>query len=148
MSFQPDDPVAVEESGNGPYAQVVTTGHHIMGADEPEKLGGHDSGPSPYQFLMAGLGACTTMTLRMYATRHGWPLEKTSVLVRHSKTAQNGNSPSDLFERTIYLTGQLSDEQRTRLLQIADRCPVSETLQRASVVRSQLAASALALTSD
>ena len=149
MSPLPDDPVAVQESGDGPYAQVVTTGQHVIAADEPENLGGHDSGPSPYQFLMAGLGACTTMTLRMYATRHGWPLEKSSVLVRHSKTArQDGSPPSDTFERIIYLTGQLSDEQRARLLEVADKCPVSQTLQRTSTVRSQLAAPASQLPSN
>jgi putative redox protein len=140
MSPQPDDSVVVQETGNGPYAQVVTTGHHLLGADEPEKLGGRDSGASPYQFLMAGLGACTTMTLRMYAKRHNWPLEMTSVLVRHHKAVvEGGNPPSDTFERSIYLTGDLSDEQRRRLLEIADRCPVSQTLRRASTVVSELA---------
>ena len=147
MSPQMDNSVTVQESGNGPYAQVVTIGHHVIGADEPENLGGHDSGPSPYQFLMGGLGACTTMTLRMYATRHGWPLEKSSVLVRHSKTArQDGSPPSDTFERIIYLTGQLSDEQRARLLEVADN--VSQTLQRTSTVRSQLAVPASQLPSN
>jgi putative redox protein len=140
MSPQPDDSVVVQETGNGPYAQVVTTGHHLLGADEPERLGGRDSGPSPYQFLMAGLGACTTITLRMYAMRHNWPLEMTSVLVSHRKAVAEGGKPSsDTFERKIYLTGDLSDEQRRRLLEIADRCPVSETLRRASTVVSELA---------
>ena len=135
--------VSVQETGNGPYAQVVNMGRHVLGADEPEDLGGRDTGPSPYQFVMAGLGACTSMTLRMYATRHGWPLEKTSVLVTHSKTARHdGSPPSDTFERTIYLTGPLADEQRGRLLEVADKCPVSQTLQRVSTVRSQLAAPA------
>ena len=89
------------------------------------------------------------MTLRMYATRHGWPLEKSSVLVRHSRTArQDGNPPSDTFERIIYLTGQLSDEHRARLLEVADKCPVSQTLQRTSTVRSQLAVPASQLPSN
>ena len=64
--------VVVTESGNGPYAQFVTAGRHVMGADEPERLGGRDTGPSPYDFLLAGLGACTAMTMRMYATKHDW----------------------------------------------------------------------------
>ena len=128
MSPLPDDPVAVRESKNGPYAQVVTTGQHI---------------------IATGLGACTTMTLRIYATRHGWPLEKSSVLVRHSKTGrQDGSPPSDTFERIIYLAGQLTDEQRARLLEVAGKCPVSQTLQRTSTVRSQLAAPASQLPSD
>lgn len=139
MSPQLDDSVVVQETGNGPYAQVITTGHHLLGADEPESLGGRDSGPSPYQFLMAGLGACTTMTLRMYAIRRNWPLAMTSVLVRHRKTVtEAGTPPSDTFERKIYLTGDLSDEQRRRLLEVAEKCPVSETLKRASAVVSEL----------
>ena len=79
--------VIVDESGVGPYAQLVTVGHHVMHADEDETVGGRDTGPSPYEYLMAGLGACTAMTLRMYAARHGWPLEKISVGLRHERTA-------------------------------------------------------------
>ena len=134
-----ENPVTVEESGNGPYAQFVMTGHHVMGADEPETLGGRDLGPSPYEYLMAGLGACTTMTLRMYATRHKWALEKTSVVVQHAKVpTTDGKSKVDRFERVIRLTGELTAEQRTRLLEIANKCPVSQTLLRPSIVVSSL----------
>ena len=85
MSVALENPVIVVESGNGPYAQSITIRHHSMSADEPETLGGHDTGPSPYEYLMAGLGACTAMTIRMYATNSGWPLEKISVAIRHDK---------------------------------------------------------------
>ena len=132
--------VIVDEIGEGPYAQLVTVGHHVMRADENEAVGGRDTGPSPYEYLMAGLGACTAMTLRMYAARHGWPLEKTSVGLRHDKiTAADSEVKIDRFERIIHLHGDLTDEQRTHLLEIANRCPVSQTLQRSSVVVSLLA---------
>src|ERR1700694_4482848 len=80
-----ENSVTVTESGLGPYAQFVTVGRHVMGADEPEPLGGRDTGASPYEYLLAGLGACTAMTLRMYATRKSWPLEKIAVELRHDK---------------------------------------------------------------
>ena len=132
--------VIIDESGVGPYAQLVTVGHHVMHADEDETVGGRDTGPSPYEYLMAGLGACTAMTLRMYAARHGWPLEKISVGLRHERTAAaDGGTKIDRFERIIHLQGDLTDEQRTHLLEIANRCPVSQTLQRSSVVVSLLA---------
>lgn len=132
--------VTVVESGNGPYAQFVRAGRHGLTADESEALGGHDAGPSPYEYLLAGLGACTAMTLRMYAARHGWPLERISVELRHSKTrAPDKGGESDRFERSIMLIGNLSDEQRDRLLAIAEQCPVSRTLRRPSEIDSRLA---------
>jgi putative redox protein len=133
--------VIVSESGNGPYAEFVTAGHHVMGADEPESLGGRDTGPSPYEYLMAGLGACTAMTMRMYADRHDWPLKHITVETRHEKVlSADGASKIDRFERVIHLAGELSDEQRTRLLEVAEKCPVSLTLRRPSLVESRLAA--------
>jgi putative redox protein len=135
----PEKAVTVTESGNGPYGQIVTVGHHVSGADEPEAFGGRDTGPSPYEYLMSGLGACTAMTLRMYASRHAWPLERTSVDVLHQKVlSADGKSKIDRFERHIALAGDLSPEQRQRLLEIADKCPVSQTLQRVSAVVSSL----------
>ncbi len=130
--------VVVHESGDGPYGQVVFAGHHVAGADEPERAGGHDTGMSPYEYLLAALGACTSMTIRMYADRHGWPVERVSVALRHVVEPGNGE-PVDRFERRIGLTGALSAEQRQRLLEIAAKCPVSRTLQRASRVVSELA---------
>ena len=132
--------VTVTESGNGPYGQIVAAGHHVQGADEPEKFGGHDTGLSPFEYLMAGLGACTAMTLRMYAERHQYPLERVSVQLRHKRVASSdGRSVRDHFQRVITLSGALDEVQRARLLEIAERCPVSQTLQRASTIESVLA---------
>jgi putative redox protein len=138
MSELPANPVTVVESGNGPYAQFVTVGHHVMGADEPERLGGRDTGPTPYEYLLAGLGACTAMTLRMYSARHGWPLDKIAVELRHDRIAVEDGKKIDRFERIIRLEGELNNAQRLRLLEIAEKCPVSRTLQRASIVDTQL----------
>jgi putative redox protein len=138
MSELPANPVTVIESGNGPYAQFVTVGHHVMGADEPETLGGRDTGPSPYEYLLAGLGACTAMTLRMYSKRHGLPLDKISVELRHDRVAGEDGGKVDRFARIIRLEGELNDVQRARLLEIAEKCPVSRTLQRASIIDTQL----------
>jgi putative redox protein len=130
--------VVVQESGDGPYGQVVFAGHHVGGADEPERLGGHDTGMSPYEYLLAALGACTSMTIRMYADRHGWPVQRVAVALRH--VAESGaDGPIDRLERRIWLAGPLSDEQRRKLLEIAGKCPVSRTLQRASRVVTELA---------
>jgi len=139
MSEVPEFPVLVTESGNGPYAQFITAGHHILAADEPEYLGGHDTGPSPYNFLLAGLGACTAMTMRGYASRHGWRIEHITVALRHEKMPQpNGADAIDRFERLIALKGQLTGEQRMSLLGVAENCPVSRTLKRPSVIVSRL----------
>ena len=141
MNGETEPKVIVRESGNGPYAQFVTAGHHVMGADEPERLGGRDTGPSPYEYLLAGLGACTAMTLRMYAARHKWPLEHVEVELRHDRVLPaEGSDRIDRFERLITLTGALSDQQRARLLEIAEKCPVSQTLRRSSEVISRMTA--------
>ena len=133
----------VRESGNAPYGQIVFAGHHVTGADEPEHAGGHDTGMSPYEYLLAALGACTSMTIRMYADRHGWPVRQISVSLRH--VAESGaDGPIDRFERRIALTGPLSPEQRQRLLEIAEKCPVSRTLRRPSRVVTELAAEPVA----
>jgi putative redox protein len=144
MNTPAENTVTIMESGNGPYAQFVTAGHHVLGADEPETFGGRDTGPSPYEYVLAGLGACTAMTIRMYASHHGWPLHKTSVRLRHDKVAApDGKSKIDRFNRTIILEGDLTEEQRRRLLEIAERCPVSQTLQRSSFVISTLSEPAM-----
>ena len=92
--------VTVVESGNGPYAQFVTAGRHFLEADEPESLGGHDAGPSPYEYVLAGLGACTAITIRMYASRQGWLLRKTAVELQHKKVpASNSIKKIDQFHR-------------------------------------------------
>jgi putative redox protein len=140
MVTSPKRSVMVEESGEGPYGERVTIGPHVMRADEAHALGGQDAGPSPYEYVMAGLGACTAMTLRMYAARHNLPLQKVSVAVHHKKVASvEGAIMSDRFERIIHLQGELTDAQRARLVEIADRCPVSQTLQHSSEVAASLA---------
>lgn len=137
--------VVVAEAGFGRYAQVVYDGKHRLTADEPEEEGGLDTGPSPYRLLLAALGACTSITLRMYAERKKWPLRRVAVRLRHSKShvkdsagAENKAAKIDHIEREIELTGDLSAEQRQRLLEIADKCPVHQTLERANEVVTRL----------
>jgi putative redox protein len=130
--------VTVIESGNGPYGQYVTTGRHIFGADEPESLGGKDTGPDPYELVLAGLGACTAMTIRMYAARKNMPLVRVEVRLRHVLRATTGRDIKDKFERAVTLVGDLTPEQRQSLLEIAERCPVSKTLRQSSDIESVL----------
>lgn len=133
------DAVTVRESGSRPYAVTASAGRHLLILDEPSALGGQDAGPSPFQALSAALGACTVMTLRMYADRKGWPLGEISVEVSHSRIPTADSGRRDFFMRDIRLGGALTDEQRARLLEIADRCPVSHTLQQGAIVSSRLA---------
>ena len=130
--------VTVVESGNGPYGQFITSGHHVLGADEPVELGGRDTGADPFELLLAALGTCTAMTIRMYAKRKGLRLDRVSVQLRHVQRAA-GSDIKDRFERIISLDGQLSTEERQHLLTIAERCPVSQTLKRSSDITSLLA---------
>ncbi len=136
----PEGVVRVSEADPGGFLQDVNAGpeHHLL-ADEPEAYGGTNRGLSPYGFLSAGLGACTSMTIRMYARRKGWPLDDVSVDVCHDKVhAQDaesgGTAKADKFTRVIRLEGDLDDEQRARLIEIADKCPVHRTLTRSSEV--------------
>lgn len=120
-----------------PYTNQVTTATHQWLADEPEALGGKDKGPGPFELVLAGLGACTSMTLRMYAERKAWPLEKVSVTLAHvPRGAADGNS--DKFIRQIQIDGDLTPAQRTRLLEIANKCPVHRTLTGALEIESEL----------
>jgi putative redox protein len=131
--------VTVAESGSGPYSQLVHAGRHVLSADEPEASGGHDVGPSPYEYLLAGLGACTAMTLRSYVERHNWGLRRMTVELWHeTRRAADGKSVIDHFHRAIHFDGDLTQEQRLRLLEIAERCPVSRTLRSSSVIVSPL----------
>jgi len=121
--------VVVRETGEGAYANHVVAGHHLMRADEPADVGGSDSGPAPYDFLNAALGSCTSITLRMYADRKSLPLDRVTVTVRHTKGAVEGHEGKiDIFERAIRLEGDLDADQRRRLLEIADKCPVHRSL--------------------
>jgi putative redox protein len=132
--------VTVTEEGSAAYAQTVRIGRHILRADEPQSRGGQDAGPSPYDYLLAGLGACTVVTVRMYAERHDWPLVRTAVDLWHEKIPPAGNTATtDCFHRVIHFQGELTEEQRSRLLQIAEHCPVSQTLRHAAIVETKAA---------
>jgi uncharacterized OsmC-like protein/alpha-beta hydrolase superfamily lysophospholipase len=128
--------VVVRETRRGQFQQEVIVGAHRMLADEPVQSGGMDSGPGPYDFLLAGLGACTSMTLRLYADRKQLPLVRTVVRLKHSKIhaadcadCETKEGMLDHIERAITLEGDLNAEQRARLLEIADKCPVHRTLE-------------------
>lgn len=115
----------------------VTSRTHHLAVDEPRPLGGTDAGPTPYELLLASLAGCTAMTLRMYADRKGWPLEAAVVWLRQAHAhevdcEQCASKPVGMgvVERRVDLVGPLSDEQKVRLLEIADRCPVKQTLER------------------
>jgi putative redox protein len=130
--------VLVTETRASKFQQRVRTGAHTLFADEPVAQGGADTGPSPYDFLSIALGACTSMTMRLYADFKKLPLEKAEVLVRHDKRhaedcqncAEDGAPKIDHFERIIQLEGDLDDAARQKLLAIADKCPVHNTLER------------------
>jgi len=137
--------VTVSETGEGKFQQRVLSGRHALAADEPDEAGGLDSGPSPYDYLAIALGACTSMTLRLYAEHKKLPLEHVEVEVAHAKVhakdcaeCDEREGRVDRFERRISLTGDLSEEERKRLLEIADKCPVHRTLAQSSVIVTQL----------
>ena len=141
----PEGVVRVAEADAGGFLQDVNAGpeHHVL-ADEPVAYGGTNKGMTPYGFLAAGLGACTSMTIRMYARHKGLNLTHVSVDVTHDKVhAQDagtaGETKVDTFHRVIRLEGNLTDAERTRLLQIADKCPVHKTLEKSSKVETALA---------
>ncbi|KIC25426.1 MULTISPECIES: bifunctional alpha/beta hydrolase/OsmC family protein [unclassified Leisingera] len=142
----PEGVLRVTEADPEGFLQDVQSGpyHHAF-ADEPLAYGGTNRGMSPYGFVAAGLGACTSMTLRMYARRKGWPLEGISVDVCHDKVHAQDALPSgpakiDQFTRVVRLCGPLSDDQRARLLEIADKCPVHRTLESGAKVVTRLEA--------
>jgi len=138
--------VRVTEAGTGKFVQEVIIGRHRLIADEPAAVGGNDLGPGPYDLLLAGLGACTAMTLRMYAELKKLPLEKVSVELRHDKIhasdcaeCETKEGKIDRIERVIGLQGPLGDEQRRRLLEIADKCPVHRTLHSEVLIETRAA---------
>ena len=132
-------------SSVGYLKQQITAGSHTLVADEPREAGGSDAGLDPYSLLLASLGACTAMTLQIYARRKEWPLEKVEVSLRHSRIhaedcrdcASTGGK-IDQIERFISLAGPLSPEQKARLLEIAQRCPVHKTLTSGVTIKDFL----------
>ncbi|MCA9711334.1 MAG: OsmC family protein [Myxococcales bacterium] len=144
------DEVVVHGPERG-FATHIDAGGHVLRADEPRDVGGTDTGPGPYGLLLAGLGACTAMTLRLYADRKGWPLRRVDVRLRHDKVherdcedaAQGQPRRLDRISRALVLHGELDAEQRRRLQEIADRCPVHRTLHSEINITSELVGSAV-----
>ena len=137
--------VTVSETREGKFTQSIQTGAHQLRADEPVAVGGGDTGPSPYDLLLAGLGACTSMTLRLYADQKQWPLERVTVHLKHDKMhatdcadCETKEGRIDRIDREIEIEGQLDDTQRARLLEIADKCPVHRTLHSEVSIKTHL----------
>jgi uncharacterized OsmC-like protein len=131
----PRNVVIVRETGKGKFQQEVRSGRHHLTADEPVNVGGLDSGPGPYDLLLAALGACTSMTLRLYADQKKLPLNRVEVRLRHDRIyaadcaeCETKQGLLDHIERVISLEGDLDAKQRARLMEIADMCPVHKTL--------------------
>ena len=127
------------------FAQQIVVGRHRLKSDEPESVGGSDTGPSPYDFLLAALGSCTSMTVGMYARKKNWPLERVTVWLRHSKIyaadcseCETKEGMLDRIERDVRFDGPLSAEQHSRLLEIANKCPVHRTLTSEINIRTRL----------
>jgi putative redox protein len=129
-----DDEV-VTQTGNDSFTTEIKAGKHLLTADEPVSVGGNDFGPSPYNYLLSALGACTSMTLQMYAKRKGWILESVKVHLSHNKdyhqdceACETSGTKIDIIKRSIEIEGELDGKQRERLMEIADKCPVHKTL--------------------
>jgi putative redox protein len=145
----PQGQVVVAETGEGRFTQRIRAGRHELRADEPESVpGGLDTGPNPYDYLLAGLGACTAMTLRLYAEHKQLPLERVEVHLQHQRIhakdcedCETKQGQLDQIERSLVVAGTLDDAQRQRLLEIADRCPVHRTLTGEIKIRSRLSSS-------
>lgn len=140
-----ENSTVVAEAGPGKFVQHIDSSGHPLIADEPFSVGGSNTGPTPYDLLVSGLGACTSMTIRMYANRKKWPLESVAVKLRHQKIhaddceqCETSSGKIDTIEREIELKGELSEEQRLRLLEIADMCPVHKTLHSEVIITSVL----------
>ena len=141
----PADTQVMTRTESDSFYTEIRSGHHSLVADEPKSVGGLDAGPSPYDLLLAALGACTSMTLQMYAARKKWPLETATVHLLHKKIhaadceqCETESGRVDHIARSLELTGPLDDEQKARLLEIADRCPVHRTLHSETLVETVL----------
>jgi len=142
----PRDAVIVNETRAGKFEQAITIGPHHLLADEPVAVGGGDSGPTPYDLVLAGLGACTAMTVRLYADAKGIPLERVSVALKHDKIhaadcadCETKDGKVDRVERVITLEGPLDDATKAKLLEIANKCPVHRTLHSEVSIPTRLA---------
>jgi putative redox protein len=143
-SVPPGSVIAVS-TGAGPFQQALLDGRHSLHADEPVAAGGDDSGPGPYELLLMALGSCTSMTLHLYAARKGWPLKQVIVTLRHERVhaqdcanCEDAKAMLDRIERKVELVGALDQVQRSRLLEIADKCPVHRTLTSKIDIRTGL----------
>ena len=139
-----DSEVLVRGPATG-FAQEITAGRHRLVSDEPSAVGGTDLGPNPYELLLAALGSCTSMTVAMYARRKRWPLEDVAIRLRHARIhaadceeCETKEGLLDRIEREIELKGPLSEDQRARLLEIANKCPVHRTLRSEIDIRTRL----------
>ncbi len=134
----------IVRGGASGFAQEIVAGSHRLTSDEPVAPGGTDAGPTPYDLLLAALGSCTSMTVAMYARRKGWPLEGVTVWLRHSRIhasdcadCETKEGMLDRIERDIRFAGPLTMEQRDRLREIADKCPVHRTLTSEIDIRTR-----------
>jgi len=140
-----DEKVVVRETREGKFAQLIAAGRHVLRADEPVAAGGLDSGPTPYDLLLAALGACTSMTVRLYADHKGLPLERVAVELKHDKIhaadcaeCETREGKIDRIERILSLEGVLDEAQRAKLLEIANKCPVHRTLHSEMSIATRL----------
>jgi len=130
------DPVIVKERLGGKYSQDVNTPRHHFFADEPASYGSADIGPAPYELLCASLGACTSITLRMYIERKKWDVEHIAVKVTHKKLQLSDLPPKDVFTREITIRGNVDEAERARIIAIANKCPVHRTLEASSDIET------------
>src|SRR5262249_51926168 len=141
-----DTPDIVVRGGAENFQQEITAGKHRLVADEPMSVGGGDAGPDPYDYLLTSLGVCTSMTVGFYARRNKWPLEKITVSLWHSRIhakdceeCQTKEGMLDRMEMEIEMTGSLTAEQQTKLMEIAAKCPIHRTLTSEINIRTRAA---------
>ena len=135
----------VEEAGDGQFTQFIQVGSHELLADEQLDTGGNNRGPDPYSFILIGLGACTSMTLRMYATQHNIPLKKICITLTHQKAhhedllcCEMKDERLDIIRCVIDLQGDLTDDQKKQFLEVAEKCPIHKTLMQPPIIKTTL----------